>query len=675
MLAILLIAGPLLAHSEPYVPPEPQPPPPPPVLKKPVQIFPLRWSWVHWWEANRERYLQAPNQSRDVQSLGREELDRLRIEASTVLIKEMESTDKVARLAAALALGRIGGPPAEGTVRQLKKNAELDPSEEVRLRCLLAIGMIGDDECERVLSEYKAATHHLLAGSIIATGFLDKPSDELLDRLWVLTGDSSPTIRASALWALAQHRQALDEPRLLAKIRADASPWIVADAEQAIGLVAEELGTDALCAIVVGDENIENWSAWHLLKQVRIQKSRMVQIGNTFQVPLKVWMEAHLRLHAQNPLPVGDLSEHERAARPRPLDADRAPGDMDIKDDTRSARIRQVSGIEEIYHERLRSSAAIGLGKVGDQPGVVQALQTLINIERDDYRDYHIQPKCFALISLGQIGAKEGLPTLLDVLDSQASGRIKPQKDLESPMRGFAAIGLGLYARPYESAQGTSNRPRYDAALEMLGQRLLDKRENLEVRCACAMALGISGRTATLKVLISQYETLDEVNPMLGGYVLLSRALLGDQSLLTDARKALLRKPHRDELTMLLARRAAVLAMGVTGSGEAIPNLVRFYDEPHYVNRDIILALSLCSTEGVTTHVLPVLRESDNPYERAYMSEVVGRLLAQEKPPPLSRFLIDSNFTMKNGLFEPYKRISNPFMYEYLIPQFGEIWY
>jgi hypothetical protein len=261
------------------------------------------------------------------------------------------------------------------------------------------------------------------------------------------------------------------------------------------------------------------------------------------------------------------------------------------------------------------------------------------------------------------------------MLSDRDNRRPKPQKVLESPLRGFAAIGLGLYARLYNSPQGQADRPDYEKALELLQQRLADEREKLEVRAACAIALGLAGRTVSLKTLIGGYESFDETSPLLGGYALLARAMLGDRNLIEPVSAAIAREHDRDEMTDLLARRAAVLALGVAGTGDVVPHLVRFWDEPFHVNREVILALSLCSAEGVSQYVLPGVNGKGNQYERAYMAEVVGRILSRGGRPPLSRFLIGSNFTMRHGLLEPYYAISNPFLYLYLIPQFEDTWY
>ncbi len=635
--------------------------------KFPPKITALRWSWVHWWEANRELYIQLTGQGRHRQDSSASGLDAPRSEASAGLLETLNDPDIVPRLAAAQALGRIGGPAAEGVLDKLAEVAESDPREHVRLRALLSIGMIGGDESEPILGGYEPKTQRLRAASLIAMGFLPAPSDLLRDHLEGLLADPSPTVRAAAQWALAQQPGGLTGATAINRIVSERSPWLVSVDVLVLGPSLSERGVRVLSAIVTGDDVAEGWAAWKLLESVRRDK-----LGQREVVRYSSWVDAHRRLHALNPTPIVDLPDYLREDGPGPVGESLREDERERHRPRNQSRLEMVRGIEEIYQARLRSSAAIALGDAGDRQGVVESLQRLTQ-ERED--DYNVQPKCFALISLGQIGAKKGLADLLEVLSDRDGRRPKPQKVLESPQRGFAAIGLGLYARSYDSPQGLSDRPGYEKAIELLTERLMDKREKLEVRSACAVALGLSGRTSNLKTLIGGYSTFDDASPLLGGYVLLGRGLLGDRNLIEPVVAAIERKPYHDETTDLLARRAAVLSLGVAGTSESIPVLVSFYDEPYYVNREVILALSLCGAEGVSSQVLPGLTDGENQYERAYMAEIVGRLLSRGEPPALSRFLIGSNFTVKNGLLEPYRRMGNPFLYDYLIPQFESKWY
>ncbi len=423
------------------------------------------------------------------------------------------------------------------------------------------------------------------------------------------------------------------------------SPWLVSDSLLALGSNIDEAGELMLARIVSQGDEFQDLPLWRTLDEVKREKYGPVTVGQH-----RKWVRAHRRIFDLNPAPtpLGEQPEGYRG-------------------------IRMVIGIEEIYRARLRASAATALTGATNREQAIDALRALIT---EQTNNYNTPAKCFAAISLGQIGSHKGLDDLLAVASDQDGRRIKRQEDLESPLRGFAIIGLGLYARPYMTEQGATNHPDHGRALKMLKDRLVDKREKLEVRAAAAVALGISGRTSNLKLMIGRYEAFDDTSPLLGGYVLLGRAILGDRNVIELARAALERKPHHDETTDLLARRAAILSMGVTGAGEAIPHLVWAWDqEAYYVNREVIVALSLCGAPGVAAHVLPLLADDTNQYERAFMADAIGRLFNQDDLPPLSVFLIGSNFMMKNGLTDPYRGLENVFLYGYLIPQFEEDWY
>ena len=75
--------------------------------------MPPRWSWLHWWEANRDRYLIAPSQDEAVQATDRAQLAALREEAARELVKAIASPGRdVVAAEAALALGRMRHEPS-----------------------------------------------------------------------------------------------------------------------------------------------------------------------------------------------------------------------------------------------------------------------------------------------------------------------------------------------------------------------------------------------------------------------------------------------------------------------------------------------------------------------------------------------------------------------------------
>ena len=82
ILLLLTLAGAASAHNGE---PAPFPPVPP---RKAVDLHTVkapRWSWLHWWEANRERYLTSPSQE-GLQAPSTQPLDALREAAAKELM-------------------------------------------------------------------------------------------------------------------------------------------------------------------------------------------------------------------------------------------------------------------------------------------------------------------------------------------------------------------------------------------------------------------------------------------------------------------------------------------------------------------------------------------------------------------------------------------------------------
>jgi HEAT repeat protein len=248
----------------------------------------------------------------------------------------------------------------------------------------------------------------------------------------------------------------------------------------------------------------------------------------------------------------------------------------------------------------------------------------------------------------------------------------------DSPLRGFAALALGLYARPYKTDQGAADRPGFDTAAMTLVERLEDDREEEEVRTACAVALGLTQRSAVLPVFHRATARLQQRNrrvdfPMVG-FLLLGRALAGDKSLIEPASQFLLNRDDDPSPGGILSRRAAVLALGLTRSGNAIPVLTKAWHLNHYVNREVILALRLVGGTNAAEPVMQRLRESKDDEERAYMAQALGELLAAERPTTLDRLTAGCNFTVRNDEMRPLQALANGFLYDYLIASFGENW-
>jgi hypothetical protein len=153
---------------------------------------------------------------------------------------------------------------------------------------------------------------------------------------------------------------------------------------------------------------------------------------------------------------------------------------------------------------------------------------------------------------------------------------------------------------------------------------------------------------------------------------MLGRALAGDKALIETASKFVVGRPDDVTPSGILSRRAAVLALGVTRSSNAIPVLTKAWHLNHYVNREVILALRLVGGSNAATPVMERLREAKDQEERAYMAQALGELLAVERPTKLVRLTAGSNYTVRNEHLLPFQSIANGFLFDYLIASAGE---
>lgn len=335
-------------------------------------------------------------------------------------------------------------------------------------------------------------------------------------------------------------------------------------------------------------------------------------------------------------------------------------------------------GVEPILQADLRASAAIALGRI-DSPASRSALRKVL-AEKKDYDDeYDCSDayKSMAIMSLGQLGDTRALPALVELLRPTAPRGVLISKDkLRSPLRGFAALALGLYARPIKTpqSQGVVNRKGYDKIALLLAKILTDVKEKQDLRAACALALGLSGRTENLKYLQAAGKKIGKRDDILIGYVMLARGMLGDKTILKPAEKFLAMSNNRTDKNGILGRRAAVLGLGLTGSRETLPVLENCWDLGHHVYRETALAMSLCQGFGATERLVKAMKEAPKPKARALAARCLGQLYSRERPSRLARMSNGSNYRMRTPRLMFYQEIANEFLYTYLLAPSADEW-
>jgi len=650
ILLLTLLAGAAIAHNgepRPGLPPYRRPARTPDDLK--VARAALRWSWLHWWEANRELYLFSPAQDERRQAEA-DQLATLRKAAAEQLIEALQkSTRASAQIEAAMALGKLRHEPALPVLAEMATKAS---RPEARRAAVIAIGLLGTEAADKQLRQLEAEQQQQQneqqvdekVATLTAVGLLQSIDAATLRQLRAaITADAraraADKVGPSSVitWSLRHHRQDDNLEYFRNLLRTSISPWVASEALLGLGGTRDHAAQRLLESVLFGTA-LEDCRAYDNLE-------------NLSKSMVKAAVDAK-----------GGINTRRE--------------DRDAERDEERTGARYLSA-ELIAMGWLRSSAAIAMGQL-EAPRAGESLLRFID-ESEVNTPYLVTPKSFAIMSLATYPSEASRDKFIALLGRPDDrGKLRIDVDPKSPLRGFAALGLGLYAKPYTTAQGPADHPGFEAAVMALAGRLEDEREEEEVRTACAVALGLTQRTAVLPILhriSGQFEQRNRrVDFPVFGYVLLGRALAGDTQLVETAGKFLLGRDDDTTPSGILSRRAAVLALGLTRSPNAIPVLTKAWHLNHYVNREVILALRLVGGNNAAKPVMDRLKAAKDEEERAYMAQALGELLAAERPTTLSRLTVGNNYTVRNDNLLPYQTLANGFLYEYLIASFGEDW-
>ncbi|MBE3069582.1 MAG: HEAT repeat domain-containing protein [Planctomycetes bacterium] len=626
-----------------------QPPPTPPSVYVTMQkLYPPRWSWIHWWEANRDPFLKVSSQSTAEQRADPAVVKAYRDQAVKALREAAKDDAPEARAAAALALGRMGEAAAFDALTLL---AEKDPKPGVRMPALVAFGLLDTPPARDLLLTQNYATDQLLEAGCSGLGLLARADDPKVSQtLQKGAGSDKAGLASISAWGLRVRPDAGNVRFLQAVLARSKSPWLASEAILALGEQGDPKAVRLLADLLLATRAAESVAAWEALKThdrdlAKLTDDKKGKVEGSD-------LEGFRRLYR-------GLSDWR-------LTGPNAPGT-----DPGALTIGIKVGIEQIYMNRLRASAAIALGGIR-HPSAQEVLLKALALRDDRYSDVY---KGLAIMSLARIGDQDILPPLLEYLAPKyRDGKRKTVREVESPLRGYAALALGLYARPRPTPQGPTDPPLFSEVCQALAERVGDRDEMLEVRAAAAMGLGLTARTECLRWLhpAKQAATADE--DLLIGYLLLASALLGDQNVLKPGKWFLTEVPERQDPSGILGRRAAALALGLMRSPQSIPVLIQAWHLNYHVNREVAVSFALCEAYNVTEALVRLLETSENPLEKAFACRCLGELFSAERPARLARILNQSNYTVKNVKMMPYQTLANEFLYAYLIPCFGDQW-
>lgn len=719
------------------VPPAPHAPPPPPTPPRVVELIPPRWSWLHWWEANRNLKTTPGSLGQlAVQNpLPEETKDKL-LKALTSILEGKPVAKSVARggqsgggaggngrggqgngaaggntgqgqgnggdgsgagdkkadsdqanggaggkagggqanggaggdqaqgkpgqgsaaparkgapdlraaarvknpklrSAVLLALGRIGAPEA---LDILANAARTEKDENVRRDAITALGLLGTPEAKELLLKDPAIREKTLSQRSAASGLVEALNDNLSDELQKTVLDKNVNPASLATWAL-QNRKDPRAAELFRKILANStSSWLASDAILYLGRMKDPQAIPLLADLLLATEKARQIAAYRALDDAqRSIKGDVNQAFRKYESQLKQGVPGDPRGTKRDP----NLS----------------------------------SGLEWTYASELRGSAAMALGMI-DHDDARKALIEAMNLPDDYYSDLFKGP---ALVSLGQIGDEECLKVLIIFLNS-AKINLGKGRGEGSPLPGYAAMGLGLYARRADKRGAPANnpagddRPQYRQALDALIQKLSNPSEHFELRTGCALALGMSQRPEALPPLQDVAKSFRPGDESLLGYSFLARAMLHDKTILEPVKKFLAVVRQKTDTNGILGQRAAILALGLLDTEDAIPILKQAWNINYYASREVIVALSVSRSTTAGDMLLDLLSKSKDPAEQAFISLCLGEFYAKDPQSPLQRFLSDTNYMMKNENLIPYQQQANEFLFNYLIGSFGGEW-
>jgi HEAT repeat protein len=641
--------------------PKPGPPMPPgaPPAGPTVTIMkpPPRWSWIHWWEANRSRFLHAPGQASADQAPDAQRLNALREQAAALLTDAIKKTDdQPLTVEAALALGKL---ERDASLPVLKTLAEKGKSVQVRRAGLLGIGLTGSVEAEKVLVQHDPAQAEDRVAALVAIGLLKDVEAGTITRLRTAMSSNEPAVATAASWAMRQHAGKSSAEPFKNILNTSDSPWVASESFLALGQLKDAKSVQLLSDVLAGNSSASSSArAWQTLQKLRDLQATMAALSTAaaagYSSAFERYQKAYQQFYHNNPN--------------RPPMATATPVGVSMAQ----------AGTEQIRLAWMQSSAAIALGQI-DQADAAKALLSILDPAslKDDYL---LAPQGFAIMALASYPSEQSRDRLILLLGKRDQNQETLRLDVgrDSPLRGYAALALGMYAQPYDTAQGPADRAGYDWAILTLAERVEDEGEDVEVRSACAVGLGLSQRTAVLPVMNRLTAALrsrsKSTDVLLNGYVLLGRALAGDKNVIEPAKQFLLEGKDDTSTTGVLSHRAAVLALGVMRSPVAIPVLTKAWHLNHYVNREVILALRLSGASNAAKPVMDRLGESKDQAERAYMAQVLGELLSPDQPTRLVRLIENNNYTVHNDNLVPMQSLANEFLVDYLIPALGDSW-
>lgn len=633
MLLVPMATAVVLAHNG-----EPPIPPPPFVLPPPLvkDYIPPRWTWEHWWEANREQYVfedrtEGASRHDRIAAPYQKVLDNTRGVAIEGLQNLLKDTDPEVRAYAAFAIGQGHFHELRTDVAKLINDKHPAPARAA----YLALGLLGGKQGRDALIgvDYESKTLARTCAAVLGCIWLEKPDGALSGGLTRLVAQTDDALMRFPCWVLGHHPDDQTSGILRTILLGNSAYQAVCLAALSAGRRPDAAARPLLRDIVAGNGITRSLAAWEADR--RTIQTQGGGPGNTV-----------LHLDPKT----GAFIE---------------------------VRVIYPKGLDKAHLAQIRGSAAIALGLANDA-GAESALIAAIEEEESLYTPLF---QGFACITLGRVGGPNAVACLQAVLeDTKLDKGIPNDRDgALNPVRGYAAIALGLYARRVNTVSGPPSNAK--AATAALLNALADEQETVEVRSSAAVALGLAGQRDAVPVLrrIVNRALEGTVAPKLVGYSLVALAMLADdEKYVIRTADSLLRKIKQYQtLDDFLAGRALALAIGLTRSGGELTHdaLRRAMHGMYYVRREAIIGIVLCRQGSLLQEIIPMF--GGDVSDKIFAAQAVGQLYDPDhvagRPSRARLLLEDLNFQVRDDVMLCYSIHVNEFFHPFVYV-FGDDW-
>lgn len=584
-----------------------------------VEAGPDVTAWQYWWNFNREPYLRLKERlsqsvltGSDEFYLGRGEAPpsmdslratrrRIREEVLPALVRTLdEERSNDVQSGCMIALARIGdelgedGQPRSGIGERLARRL-LDPNQEVAETAALALGILGD-------ARHAPLLEALIVGDREALRAAGVPA----------TGEIPMRTRAFSAYGLGQ---------LASRLPHEQRTGLVAGLQSALERERGAAQPDVAMAIVAA-----------------LSLSPLPSYPQTPEsCPLTEQVRDLLELYGDRSWPAL-VRAHVPVALVRLLGDGSAPAALN--DEVLKAL---CVGLDEHRGEQgaLEQSAVLALGRLADcgaAPLSVQARELLMSKGSDDADE---QVRYFALIALGQCGARAGADrdwSGLKGAHGRAGLRAFLLEGLSSgkvATRSWAGLALAVLERGLDEDGGPGS---VDARRALVAT--LHAARNPDEIGALAIACGLVGDPGAAQTLRDCLETTSDADAV--GNVCVALGLLGDVA----AKSAISEVIERSRYQPALLKSAAI-GLGLMGDRDVALKLVAWLDKAHGLaaQASISTALGFIGDDRSIRPLMGLLADPEKTaLARAFAAAALGIVGDKDDLPWGSRYSVDVNY-------------------------------